>query len=112
MPDYKSYCKEYYPNGQLESEGFLVWNRGDEIVSGDTVKCGIWKYYDRNGIITTKEYPHGNMRMNSPEKRLDNNNDDLTSGVFIITPGRMNQKVPLFRTRNQLTGPLLTSDKL
>lgn len=82
MPDYKSYCKEYYPNGQLESEGFLVWNRGDEIVSGDTVKCGIWKYYDRNGIITTKEYPHGNMRMNSPEKRLDNNNDDLTSGVF------------------------------
>jgi len=68
IPDYRGYCKNYYFNGRLESEGFQVWNRGDEIVFGNYVKCGVWKYYDQNGRITIKEYPYGNMQMNFPEK--------------------------------------------
>lgn len=79
MPRYKSYCKSYFPDGRLKSEGFLVWNIGDEIVMGDQVKCGIWKYYDQNGRISIKEYPHGNYRINSPEKRLKNSNPRVSS---------------------------------
>lgn len=80
IPDYRGYCKNYYSNGRLESEGFQVWNRGDEIVFGNYVKYGVWKYYDQNGRITIKEYPYGNMQMSFPEKALDNNNDDFVSG--------------------------------
>ena len=103
MPDYKGYSKHFYPNGQLESEGFQVWNRGDDIVFGNFVKCGIWKYYDQNGRITTKEYPHGNMQMNSPGKR-DKNNDELTSSVIYNNPRAHKSKVAIVQNKKQDDG--------
>jgi len=95
LPDYKSYCKHYYPNGRVESEGVLVWNRGDEIVFGDQVKCGVWKYYDQEGSITTKKYPLGNMKMNSPEKRLGIYKNEPISDDLTNKPERNNSKASL-----------------
>lgn len=88
MPWYKSYCKTFFPDGRLASEGFLVWNIGDEIVMGNQVKCGVWRYYDQTGRMTTEEYPHGNWRVNSPEKRVEFNNNSIVSGFNRSRPKR------------------------
>lgn len=57
-PYYKAYFKGFYPTGQLESEGFLVWDK-DEAPEIDGRECGIWKYYDTDGNVSVKEYPEG-----------------------------------------------------
>lgn len=49
----KSYCKDYYPNGIIKSEGQMLYNLSPEI---DFYKIGTWKYYDEKGnLIKTKE---------------------------------------------------------
>jgi len=47
---YRCYCVGYYPNGNKESEGILLWNISPE--SDFTFEYGEWKYYDENGKLT------------------------------------------------------------
>lgn len=52
---YKCYTINYYPNGVVEAEGFLLWEEDPEM---DTAReYGEWKYYDETGkLIKTKEF--------------------------------------------------------
>lgn len=52
MPKFCSYVKMYYPNGRLESEGWVIY---DEDVQVDFFKTGTWRYYDKEGNLTMKE---------------------------------------------------------
>jgi len=44
---FKSYLVSYYPNGNIEDEGFAVY----EAMEIDIYKIGIWKYYDEKGKL-------------------------------------------------------------
>ena len=54
-PYYKRYEKNFYPDGQLESEGFMIWDK-DQDPEKDSIKVGEWKYCDADGSITIKNY--------------------------------------------------------
>lgn len=54
-PDYKSYCVSYFPNGNIESEGIFIWDN-DETPVIDGSRCGEWKFYDKDGKVTTKVF--------------------------------------------------------
>jgi len=49
VPESKCYCINYYPNGFVESEGFLLFS---DSPSFDSFEYGEWKYYDENGKLT------------------------------------------------------------
>ena len=50
---YKCYYRSYYPNGNIEKEGMLLWTESP--LMDDSVEYGEWKYYDENGnLIKTK----------------------------------------------------------
>lgn len=53
---YQSYCYKFYDNGKIESEGLGLI--GEEIELGDSIRMGIWKYYDVDGnLINEIEFP-------------------------------------------------------
>jgi len=54
VPKFKSYVIIYYTNGFVRDEGTALY---DEDIEMDFFKTGIWKYYDKKGIILkqTKE---------------------------------------------------------
>ena len=52
-PKYMSYVKNYYPNGYLESEGYVVYFKA---ILEDYYKVGEWKYYDSTGRLIKTEY--------------------------------------------------------
>lgn len=51
-PDSLIYCRQYYEDGQLAAEGWMLedWNR--ELDYSDNV--GTWRYYTRDGITIEK----------------------------------------------------------
>ena len=54
-PDSLIYCRQYYEDGKLAAEGWMLhdWNR-----EGDyTDNIGTWKYYTRDGIMIEKQWP-------------------------------------------------------
>lgn len=54
-PDSLIYCRQYYEDGKLAAEGWMLhdWNR-----EGDyTDNMGTWKYYTRDGIMIEKQWP-------------------------------------------------------
>ena len=55
VPDYKCYSLSYYPNGNIQNEGILLWSEGESPESDFSVEYGEWKYYDDTGkLIKTK----------------------------------------------------------
>lgn len=54
-PDSLIYCRQYYEDGQLAAEGWMLedWNR--ELDYSDNV--GTWRYYTRDGIMIEKRWP-------------------------------------------------------
>ena len=46
---FRCYCIEYYPNGNKESEGILLWD--DDPESDFTFEYGEWKYYNEDGTL-------------------------------------------------------------
>lgn len=57
IPEYKCYFIGYYPNGNIENEGELLWYAEDVPESDTSVEYGKWKYYDENGnLIETKVF--------------------------------------------------------
>ena len=46
---YRCYCIEYYPNGNKESEGILLWDISPQ--SDFTFEYGEWKYYNEDGTL-------------------------------------------------------------
>ena len=54
-PAYKGYCVSYFPNGNIESEGIHLWDN-DETIEIDASEYGEWKFYDKDGKVTTKVY--------------------------------------------------------
>ena len=54
-PDSLIYCRQYYEDGKLAAEGWMLhdWSR-----EGDyTDNIGTWKYYTRDGIMIEKQWP-------------------------------------------------------
>ncbi|MDR0833625.1 MAG: hypothetical protein LBN93_05495 [Candidatus Symbiothrix sp.] len=52
---YQCYSISYYPNGNKESEGILLWDESPE--SDFTFEYGEWKYYaDTGELIKTKNF--------------------------------------------------------
>ena len=47
-PELISYVKLYYPSGLVEKEGFVIYDGDIEI---DYYETGIWKYYDKQGVL-------------------------------------------------------------
>lgn len=59
IPDYKCYTISYHPNGNIESEGLLLWSEGDAPESDMSIEYGEWKYYDSEGkLIKTKVFKY------------------------------------------------------
>ena len=54
-PDSLIYCRQYYEDGQLAAEGWMLedWNRESDY--SDNV--GTWRYYTRDGIMIEKWWP-------------------------------------------------------
>lgn len=54
-PDSLIYCRQYYEDGQLAAEGWMLhdWNRESDY--SDNI--GTWKYYTRDGIMVEKQWP-------------------------------------------------------
>jgi hypothetical protein len=52
VPDYKCYFISYYPNGNIKSEGLLLWSEGTEPETDLSSEYGEWKYYDKEGHLT------------------------------------------------------------
>ena len=54
-PDSLIYCRQYYEDGQLAAEGWMLedWNRERDY--SDNV--GTWRYYTRDGIMIEKWWP-------------------------------------------------------
>ncbi|NLI37603.1 MAG: hypothetical protein GX416_13975 [Bacteroidales bacterium] len=48
VPKFKSYVIIYYENGSIKEEGTALYDKDIEI---DFFKIGIWKYYDKKGLI-------------------------------------------------------------
>ena len=55
VPDYKCRSFGYYPNGNVQEEGWLLWSEGDAPESDMSVKYGEWKYYDESGKFIRAE---------------------------------------------------------
>ncbi|MBQ9476517.1 MAG: hypothetical protein IJU63_01870 [Bacteroidales bacterium] len=55
FPDYKGYFISFSPEGKIESEGILVWNKEDSLEI-DSIEYGEWKYYDKSGNVTVKQF--------------------------------------------------------
>ena len=55
VPDYKCRSFSYYPNGNVQEEGWLLWSEGDAPESDMSVKYGEWKYYDESGKFIKAE---------------------------------------------------------
>ena len=52
---YQCYVIEYYPNGNKEKEGLLLWEGSPE--SDCSFEYGVWKFYDEEGNLKeVKEY--------------------------------------------------------
>lgn len=62
-PDSLIYCRQYYEDGQLAAEGWMLedWNREPDY--SDNV--GTWKYYTRDGIMVEKWWPFRSNPRNS-----------------------------------------------
>ena len=54
-PDSLIHCRQYYEDGQLAAEGWMLedWNR--ELDYSDNI--GAWRYYTRDGIMIEKWWP-------------------------------------------------------
>ena len=54
-PDSLIYCRQYYEDGQLAAEGWMLedWNR--ELDYSDNF--GTWRYYTRDGVMIEKWWP-------------------------------------------------------
>ena len=54
-PDSLIYCRQYYEDGKLAAEGWMLedWNRESDY----TDNIGTWKYYTRDGIMIEKQWP-------------------------------------------------------
>ena len=51
----KCYTYSFYPNGQIKSEGVLLFDESPDL--DDTREYGEWKYYDEEGnLIETKNF--------------------------------------------------------
>ena len=62
-PDSLIYCRQYYEDGQLAAEGWMLedWNREPDY--SDNV--GTWRYYTRDGIMVEKWWPFRSNPRNS-----------------------------------------------
>jgi len=57
VPDYKCYMKGYHSNGNINEEGWLLWNEGEGFETDFSIEYGTWKYYNEKGkLIRTKEF--------------------------------------------------------
>ncbi|MEA4918736.1 hypothetical protein [Proteiniphilum sp.] len=52
ITDYKCYTVFYYPNGNKQDEGLLLWSEGEAPESDFSVEYGEWKCYDEDGRLT------------------------------------------------------------
>ena len=54
-PDSLIYCRQYYEDGKLAAEGWMLqdWSREADY----TDNIGTWKYYTRDGIMIEKQWP-------------------------------------------------------
>ena len=54
-PDSLIYCRQYYEDGQLAAEGWMLedWNRESDYSDN----FGTWRYYTRDGIMIEKWWP-------------------------------------------------------
>ena len=53
-PDRICHCVEYYPNGNIEAEGDIIfWSDDDPEI--DSIEYGEWKYYDEDGSLKIKD---------------------------------------------------------
>lgn len=54
-PDSLIYCRQYYEDGKLAAEGWMLkdWSREPDY----TDNIGTWKYYTRDGITIEKQWP-------------------------------------------------------
>lgn len=46
--DYKCYSVFYYPNGNIQSEGLLLWSEGETLEFDFSREYGGWKYYGKS----------------------------------------------------------------
>lgn len=54
-PDSLIYCRQYYEDGQLAAEGWMLEDWSRESDYSDNV--GTWRYYTRDGIMIEKQWP-------------------------------------------------------
>lgn len=54
-PDYKGYLVGFNKEGDIESEGIILWNKEDDM-EADCIYYGEWKYYDKGGKVTVKKF--------------------------------------------------------
>lgn len=54
-PDFKGYGVNFDSEGNIESEGILLWNKGER-VQIEAVYYGEWKFYDKDRKVTTKVF--------------------------------------------------------
>jgi len=47
--DVEAYITDYYPNLFIKAEGKVLFNNETEILIGEMLNYGIWKYYDEKG---------------------------------------------------------------
>ena len=55
FPDYRCYSYYYYMNGGVESEGAMMWRKGNDPMSDSSIQYGEWKYYDTIGTLVGKK---------------------------------------------------------
>lgn len=55
LPKYKSYVKDFYPNGFIEKEGYMVY----EDIEIYAFRVGKWKFYDSTGVYIKTEIQDG-----------------------------------------------------
>lgn len=70
VPYFKAYCRGYYPDGRVKSEGFIVWDKG-ESQEIDFKECGVWKNYDLEQGITLKKYSDEPASIQNQNKKSD-----------------------------------------
>lgn len=59
-PDSLIYCRQYYEDGKLAAEGWMLqdWNREGDYADN----IGTWKYYTRDGIMIEKQWTYKNIK--------------------------------------------------
>ena len=72
VPDYKSYFKGYHSNGNIEEEGWLLYNKDEDPVSDLSIEYGTWKRYNDKGelIGITKYNQNGTFKSYNDEGEL------------------------------------------